>query len=96
MLTARPLRLPPTNEIRLSVPGTATSVDFTAFKVLLFKSETDLCIIEALADVFATVVRNGQDGFLPMHTYLQSYGEVIIQMADFAPPTQRLTYGIVI
>lgn len=89
-------RLPPTSEIRISVPGTATSVDFIAYKSLLYQSDTDLCIIEALANLFATVVREGKDGFLPLHTYLQSYGEVVIQISDWAPPAQRLTYGIVV
>ena len=96
LLTTRPPRFPLSHEIRLSVPGNATSVDFTANKTLLYQSETDLCIIEALADIFATVVRTERDRFLPLHTYLQSYGEVIIQLTDWAPPMQRLKYGIVV
>ena len=88
-------RIPPNNKITLKVPGTQTRLQFVSYKALLSQTETDLCIIEALGDIFHTVVKNKQDGFLPLNVYLQSYGEVIIRMDDFVPPTQRLTYGIV-
>jgi len=87
-------RAPPNNAVTLHVPGTLTSLRFSNYKSLMYQTETDLCIIEALADIFATVVRNKQDGFPRFNKYVQSYGEVIIVMDDWAPPAGRLTYGI--
>lgn len=72
-----------------------TSLRFSNFDSLIYQTETDLCIIEALADIFSIVVRTKQDGFLRFNRYLQLYGKVIVEMHDWAPPTQRLTYGIV-
>jgi len=87
-------RTPPNNAVTLRVPGTSTSLRFSNYKSLVYQTETDLCIIEALADIFATVVRNKQDGFLRFNKYVHSYGEIIMVMDDWAPPARRLTYGI--
>ena len=85
-----------TNEIRFLVPGTQTRLIFSDPGPLLSQTEHQLCVIEALGSIFATVVAKRADGFLPRYSVAYRYGNVVIELHDYSPPDFRLTYGIVV
>ena len=63
---------------------------------MVSQSELNLCIIEGIASNFNNVLAKGKDGFLPLNSAEYKYGNVVINMDDFAAPTFRMTYNSVV
>ena len=78
-----------------TVPGTPISLDLSNFHGLLNQGELDLCVIEGFASIFNIVVAKGSDVDLPLNSWSSRYGNVVINVDDFAPPSFRMTYGVV-
>lgn len=76
------------------VPGTPISLQFSNLeKNFLSQGELDMCVIEGFAEIFDKVIAKGKDGFLPPpNTWSSKYGNTVINLEDFCPPTYRMSY----
>ncbi|KAF6240839.1 hypothetical protein HO173_000631 [Letharia columbiana] len=87
---------PLNNTIIFYIPGTQTSLVFSRFTKVISQTELDLCVIEGIGYLFGAVLAKGGDGFLPLNRVEYKYGNVVINVHDFAAPSFRMTYASVV
>ena len=78
-----------------TIPGSSISILVSDHKARLSQVELDLCVIEGYATILDQVLARSGDGDLPLNSWAKSYGNVVINLEDFCPPTFRMTYSVV-
>ena len=69
---------------------------FSRFSKVVSQSELDLCIIEGIVSSFDKVLAKGKDDVLPLNSVQYKYGNVVVTVDDFSPPSFRMSYASVI
>ena len=64
--------------------------------MLISQTELDLCVIEGMVVLFDQVLAQGKDGFLLRNAVEYKYGNTVINVYDFMPPSLRMTYASVV
>lgn len=80
----------PSNAFR--VPSTETTITFTNWAKLLYQTDVDLCLLEAMGDVAAAAINSERgDKAVVGNRFRKSYGKATISMDSYSPPAFRLT-----
>lgn len=82
--------------INFLVPGTKIKLVFSTHSALVSQVELDLCVIEAISNIFNKVLIRGKDTALPLNSVDYKYGNVVINVYDFSPPAFGMTYASVV
>ena len=83
------------NGITFPVPGTKIKLVFSKFSALVSQGELDLCVIEGISSILDKILIKGKDASLPLGSVDYKYGNVVINVYDFSPPTFAMTYASV-
>ena len=84
------------NTITFLVPETKIRLVFSKFSSLVSQVELDLCVIEGISSIFGKILIKGRDATLPLGSVDYKYGNVVINVYDFSPPSFRMTYASVV
>ena len=82
--------------INFLVPGTKIKLVFSTYSALVSQVELDLCVVEAISNIFDKVLIRGKDTTLPLNSVDFKYGNVVINVYDFSPPAFAMTYASVV
>ena len=82
--------------INFLVPGTKIKLVFSKYSALVSQVELDLCVVEAISNIFNKVLIRGKDTTLPLNSVDFKYGNVVINVYDFSPPAFGMTYASVV
>ena len=83
------------NTITFPVPGTKINLVFSKYSKLISQGELDLCVIEGISSIFDKILIKGKDATLPLGSVEYKYGNIVINVYDFSPPTFAMTYASV-
>ena len=81
--------------ITFPVPGTKIKIVFSKYSALVSQGELDLCVIEGISSILDKILIKGKDATLPLGSVEYKYGNVVINVYDFSPPTFAMTYASV-
>ena len=83
------------NTITFPVPGTKIKLIFSNHSPLVSQGQLDLCVIEGISSIFDKILIKGKDFPLPLNSVEYKYGNVVINVHDFSPPTFAMTFASV-
>ena len=83
------------DSITFPVPGTNIKLVFSRYSPLISQGELDLCVIEGISSIFDKILIIGKDATLPLNSVEYKYGNVVINVYDFSPPSFAMTYASV-
>ena len=79
-----------------SIPGSSISLMLRNFHGYLNQGELDLCIIEGVALIVDKIIVKRGDGFLPLNKWTSQYGNTVINIYDYHPPSFQMTWRTIV